>query len=281
MPGCGQARRGQRLALGPRRPPRRRARDALDRHRALEVLVLARARPRRSRRRRSAARAGSGRARAGRRHRRPRVPGGGLRGLVGGPHRLPGSPPGACLLALHVLVRCGERSAAMGILAFRKPEQEQFLSFFDEGDEPTRARARAPARPGARPRPAGAARRRPPDRQTARLRQAVGLGALIVLAFLIVLGFKGCLDSRKDNALKDYNRNVTAVVTDSDQSVGKPFFQRMANGGATRRASRCRSTSCAWPPRTTSSAPRPSPCPATWAPPSATSSSCSTCAPRA
>jgi hypothetical protein len=118
----------------------------------------------------------------------------------------------------------------MGILAVRKPEQEQFLSFFDEGDEPTRVRSR-PARPR---RPATAARGggagAPPDRQTARLRQAVGLGALVVLAFVIVLGFKGCLDSRKDNQLKDYNRNVTAVVNDSDQSVGKPFFQRMANG---------------------------------------------------
>jgi hypothetical protein len=117
----------------------------------------------------------------------------------------------------------------MGILAFHKPDREQFLSFFDEGDEPTRVRTRA-ARPR---RPATAARSGaggPPDRQTARLRQAVGLGALLVLAFVIVLGFKGCLDSRKDNALKDYNRNVTAVINDSDQSVGKPFFQRMAAG---------------------------------------------------
>jgi hypothetical protein len=117
----------------------------------------------------------------------------------------------------------------MGILTFRKPDREQFLSFFDEGDEPTRVRTRA-ARPR---RPATAARSGaggPPDRQTARLRQAVGLGALVVLAFVIVLGFKGCLDSRKDNALKDYNRNVTAVINDSDQSVGKPFFQRMAAG---------------------------------------------------
>ena len=118
----------------------------------------------------------------------------------------------------------------MGILAFRKPEQEQFLSFFDEGDEPTRARPARPARPRRPATAGGGGAGSPPDRQTARLRQAVGLGALIVLAFVIVLGFKGCLDSRKDNALKDYNRNVTAVVTDSDQSVGKPFFQRMANG---------------------------------------------------
>jgi hypothetical protein len=101
------------------------------------------------------------------------------------------------------------------------------LSFFDEGDDPTRARAR-PARPR---RPATAARGpAPPDRQTARLRQAVGLGALIILAILIVLGFKGCLDSRKSNALKDYNRNVTAIADDSANVVGKPFFQRLGNG---------------------------------------------------
>jgi hypothetical protein len=100
------------------------------------------------------------------------------------------------------------------------------LSFFDEGDEPTRARPRAarPRRPATEGR--GPA---PPDRQTARTRQAVGLGALIILAILIVLGFKGCLDSRKENALKDYNRNVTAVIDDSDNTVGKPFFQRMSS----------------------------------------------------
>jgi hypothetical protein len=104
---------------------------------------------------------------------------------------------------------------------------EQFLSFFDEGDQPTRAQSRA-ARPR---RPATDARGpAPPDRQTARMRQAVGLGAIIIVLILIVLGFKGCLDSRKDNALKDYNRNVTAVIDDSDNNVGKPFFQHMSSG---------------------------------------------------
>jgi hypothetical protein len=104
---------------------------------------------------------------------------------------------------------------------------EQFLSFFDEGDQPTRAQTRA-ARPR---RPATDARGpAPPDRQTARMRQAVGLGAIIIVLILVVLGFKGCLDSRKDNALKDYNRNVTAVIDDSDNNVGKPFFQHMSAG---------------------------------------------------
>jgi hypothetical protein len=131
---------------------------------------------------------------------------------------------------VHDLVRAAKGPVRWAYWSFPKPNREQLLSFFDEGDEPTRVRSR-PARPR---RPATAARGggagSPPDRQTARLRQAVGLGALAILAILIVLGFKGCLDSRKDNALKDYNRNVTAVINDSDQSVGKPFFQRMSNG---------------------------------------------------
>ena len=131
---------------------------------------------------------------------------------------------------MHDLVRAAKGPVRWAYWSFPKPNREQLLSFFDEGDEPTRVRSR-PARPR---RPSTAARGggagAPPDRQTARLRQAVGLGALVILAILIVLGFKGCLDSRKDNALKDYNRNVTAVINDSDQSVGKPFFQRMSNG---------------------------------------------------
>jgi hypothetical protein len=115
----------------------------------------------------------------------------------------------------------------MGILSAWQAELEQFLSFFDEGDEPTRVRTRA-ARPR---RPATGSRgSAPPDRQTARTRQAIALGGLVVLLILIVLGVNGCLNSRKDNALKDYNRNVTAVINDSDGSVGKPFFQLMSQG---------------------------------------------------
>src|SRR5262245_66154066 len=97
----------------------------------------------------------------------------------------------------------------MGILSAWQARLEQLLSFFDEGDEPTRVRDRPP-----RPRrPATGSRgSAPPDRQTARTRQAVALGGLIILIILIVLGINGCLNSRKDNALKDYNRNVAAVV---------------------------------------------------------------------
>jgi uncharacterized repeat protein (TIGR01451 family) len=103
------------------------------------------------------------------------------------------------------------------------------LSFFDEGEQPTRARARParPRRPATAPRgPTGG----PPNRQTARTRQAVALGVGILLLILIVLGVKGCLDSRHDNALKDYNRNATSVIKDSDAQVAAPFFKLMNSG---------------------------------------------------
>jgi hypothetical protein len=102
------------------------------------------------------------------------------------------------------------------------------LSFFDEGDQPTTVRPRRP-RPR-RPDTAAPAGGAPPDRQTARTRQALALGGIVLVLVLLVVFINGCLDSRKSNSLKDYNRNVTAVINDSDGSVGQPFFQLMANG---------------------------------------------------
>jgi hypothetical protein len=101
------------------------------------------------------------------------------------------------------------------------------LSFFDEGDEPTRvSRPARPRRPSTAPRPSGG----PPDRQTLLVRQAVLLGVGLLLVILVVFGVKGCLDNRKQSALKDYNRNVTAIISDSDDRVMKPFFELMGNG---------------------------------------------------
>jgi hypothetical protein len=62
------------------------------------------------------------------------------------------------------------------------------------------------------------------------VRQGVALGVGVLVLILLVLGIKGCTDSRKENALKDYNRDVTAVITDSDRDVGRPFFQLMGSG---------------------------------------------------
>jgi hypothetical protein len=110
------------------------------------------------------------------------------------------------------------------------------VSFFDEGDEPTRVTNR-PSRPrrgggggtrdGGPREPAGR-----PDRQTVRSRQAIAVGVLVVLAILVVFGVKGCVDSRQENALKDYNRDVTSVITSSDRDVGRAFFQLLSGGAS-------------------------------------------------
>jgi hypothetical protein len=111
------------------------------------------------------------------------------------------------------------------------------VSFFDEGDESTRVTSRSPRpRRGAGGGSRGGPREprepeRRPDRQTVRSRQAVAAGVLLVLAILIVVGVKGCVDSRQENALKDYNRDVTSVITSSDRDVGRAFFQLLGSGG--------------------------------------------------
>ena len=109
------------------------------------------------------------------------------------------------------------------------------MSFFDD-DEPIRASRTRPARPrtppgaggsggGGRPSgpggPGGGSRR--PDPATAHQRQLVlGGGALLVFILLVVL-VSSCQSSRKERALKDYNRAVTELAADSDM-VGKDFF---------------------------------------------------------
>jgi hypothetical protein len=108
------------------------------------------------------------------------------------------------------------------------------LSFFDEGDEPTRVtRPARPRRPSTGARPPGdgsGSGVKAPDQRTARVRQAVAAGIALVLLILIVLGVRGCVNSRQENALRDFNRNVTAVITDSDREVMQPFFSLLSNG---------------------------------------------------
>jgi hypothetical protein len=99
------------------------------------------------------------------------------------------------------------------------------LSFFDEDDEPRRTTPR-PRR--GRPSGGGVAT----DSQTLMIRRAVALGGGLLL--LILLGFfiKTCQDSRHENALKDYNRQISAIGDDSARQVGAPFFQLLTEGGS-------------------------------------------------
>ncbi|HEV7804232.1 MAG TPA: hypothetical protein VGO80_00315 [Solirubrobacteraceae bacterium] len=57
---------------------------------------------------------------------------------------------------------------------------------------------------------------------------ALGIGLLVVL--LLVFGINGCLNSRKAQALKDYNRAVSSIVQDSDANADA-FFETLSTGG--------------------------------------------------
>ena len=96
------------------------------------------------------------------------------------------------------------------------------MAFFDEGDEP-RTRAQAP-------------RRRPPsggggsDADAIRNRRIVAGVLVLGIALLLVIALRGCLQSRADNALKDYNEDVGRVIAQSDRDVGRPFFDLLQRG---------------------------------------------------
>ncbi len=61
----------------------------------------------------------------------------------------------------------------------------------------------------------------PTDHQTLLVRRAIALGAGLLFFILLVVVVNGCLDSRKERALKDYNRNVGALIQQDDEQVGK------------------------------------------------------------
>ena len=97
------------------------------------------------------------------------------------------------------------------------------MSFFDEDDEP---RSRSP-----RPRRA-AGGDVSADTQTIRIRQAAAAIGLIVVLLLLVFVVKGCRSSAKENALKDYNREVSTIAGESSKQTGAEFFRLLGEGGS-------------------------------------------------
>ena len=97
------------------------------------------------------------------------------------------------------------------------------MSFFDEDDEP---RTRVP-----RPRRASGGDVSA-DTQTIRVRQAVAAIGLIVVLLLLVFVVKSCQSSAKENALKDYNREVATIASGSSREVGAEFFRLLGQGGS-------------------------------------------------
>ena len=67
------------------------------------------------------------------------------------------------------------------------------------------------------------------DRQTLLVRRSVAAGVSVLVLILLVLLMRGCLNSRKEQAFKDYVRDVGALVQESDQE-SKLLFELLSGG---------------------------------------------------
>jgi hypothetical protein len=106
------------------------------------------------------------------------------------------------------------------------------LSFFDEDDEPTRTTSRTRTQARVRPRagrPSGTGS--PPDAQALMVRRIVALVAGVVVLLLLFFVVRSCSNTRTDNALKDYNRQVAGIATNSRQT-GESLFKALGTAGS-------------------------------------------------
>lgn len=62
-------------------------------------------------------------------------------------------------------------------------------------------------------------------------RRGIALGAGLLILILLVLAVRGCLNARKERALKDYAGDVTQIVDETAQT-SKAFFERLDDPGA-------------------------------------------------
>ncbi len=119
------------------------------------------------------------------------------------------------------------RARRVVILTFRQLPQGATLSFFDDDEPRTRVRPRSPG-------PAAIGPPSDPQQLMVRRAAAAGIGLLVVL--LLVFGIKGCLNGRQEQALKDYNRDVSAVVQAADTNADD-FYGVLSGATATGDAS--------------------------------------------
>lgn len=105
------------------------------------------------------------------------------------------------------------------------------MSFFDDDEPPTRT-SRPRRGGGATAAPGGA---RPPatpggggggaaDQQLL-VRRAIALGLAVLLLILLVIGFNSCRTNARKDGLRDYNKDVSALVNESDEQVGQELFR--------------------------------------------------------
>ncbi len=69
------------------------------------------------------------------------------------------------------------------------------------------------------------------DSQTLLVRRLVAAGAVVLVVVLLVVLVKGCVDNRREAALKDYNRSVRTLVEQSRSEVAKRFFEALGTAG--------------------------------------------------
>jgi hypothetical protein len=70
------------------------------------------------------------------------------------------------------------------------------------------------------------------DRQTLMVRRSVAAGAGVLILILFVFLLKGCLNARKEQAFKDYHRDVGALVGESNQESKLLFELLSGNEGS-------------------------------------------------
>jgi hypothetical protein len=100
-------------------------------------------------------------------------------------------------------------------LAFLDEEQDDLVVADDEPERPRR-------------RVGGPQRRR----QQYLVRRLIGVGVGLAFLILIVIGIRGCLEARSDNALRRYDSDVASTMQQSEQS-GRDFFNLLNGTGGT------------------------------------------------
>src|SRR3954447_19782423 len=61
-----------------------------------------------------------------------------------------------------------------------------------------------------------------------RRRQLLAAGVGLLVLVLLIVGVKSCSDSSRENGLRDYNRQISALVQNSDTDVSPPLFRLLS-----------------------------------------------------
>jgi hypothetical protein len=107
--------------------------------------------------------------------------------------------------------------------------EETNLSFFDEDDEPPRT-ARTRVRTSPTPRRGRVTSGSPMDAQTVLVRRMIAGIVGVVVLLLLFFVVRACNNTRQENALRDYTRQVSGIGTESQQQ-GQQLFKALGAAG--------------------------------------------------